>query len=96
MRTQGRQTSSGVSIQDDFVVFGVRHSEVGDMVLQVNDTIVEVDGHITEYNDEVVQFGFSSYRGFKGEIGELIIFNRMLSDKEHNALYDYLREKWGV
>ena len=96
MRTQGRQTSSGVTIQDDFVVFGVRHNEVGDMVLQVNDAIVEVDGHITEYNDEVVQFGFSSYRGFKGEIGELIIFDKMLSDKEHSAMYEYLKEKWGV
>ncbi|NLX80336.1 MAG: LamG domain-containing protein [Proteiniphilum sp.] len=96
MRTQGRQTFSGVTIQDEFVVFGVRHNEVGDMVLQVNETIVEAAGHITEYDDTVVQLGFGSYRGFNGEIGELIIFNRMLNDKEHNALYAYLREKWGV
>ena len=96
MRTQGAQTSSGVAIQDEFVVFGVRHNEVGDMVLQVNDVIVEANGHITQYNDEVVKLGFGSYRGLVGEIGEIVIFDRMLNDAENRSIIKHLRTKWGV
>ena len=34
--------------------------------------------------------------GWDGEIGEIIIFNRKLSDSERAQIEGYLRSKWGI
>lgn len=35
-------------------------------------------------------------RRFKGHLGEVIVYNRVLSSSERNSLWQYLAQKWGV
>lgn len=82
------------------VVMSMAHSSTRGIELYVNGQLTASSpshtNHLTNYSGATI--GKSGWSGgyFKGNIGEIIMFNRLLSNLERAGIEDYLKTKWGI
>lgn len=84
---------------NNFIITAVKSQNVGKIYINTQLNVTN-SSHTDKYPQTNVKFpiyiGSSKPRAALNYTGELIMFNRTLTDKEIDGVHNYLRKKWGI